>query len=370
MTLNISIFKVKKCNMMRGLLDFHNWNRIAWHVLACGLYINVNYGLNRIRLASFSYWSNVLYSALFIIAFYWFVWVLRQIGSKEYMYRGIAALVFSLFLLYQIAYFFVYRFFPDAGVELYKPGSVFNGNEFLQNYLLSFIRVFSYSLLYYIAIRNIELIKESVLDLQEKLILKDKINHYQSGFLTAQIFPHFVRNTLQVLTGKAMMRDDEESSNILLWLSSIMDYNMEQTKVVNKLVYVSKEIKYLELLTDLVRKHHENDAVVELVQEGSFSGEKIPPLTLLTFVENVFKYGTISIRSPLIIRICFDELGFSFYSRNRKKTNPKRNFSSQMGLQNVKQRLKMHLPDLHELEIREDAHYFEVMLAIRNEYEE
>jgi sensor histidine kinase YesM len=340
--------------------------KVIRHVLVWLVYIVLNYAINRIFIEEIRFLDNLLVCLIVVLFFYWFVGLFLLIYRKKFRLYGISLLLLSFFVLYHIAYAYVYGVLPLLGVSIFEEGLSFHQKEFLQNYCLLIFRALIYAFLYFLLLRYMDLSRKREQDLKEKLASTERINHYRSRFLTSQIFPHFVRNTFQSLAGGAMIRGDEETANTVFTLSSLMDYTTEQANAGNGLVYVQQELTYLKMLTDLIRRQHESEAVVELVKEGNFKGEKIPPLTLLTFIENVFKYGKISTEHPLFIHVSFEEPGFSFLCRNRKKANLENIPSSNIGLENVKQRLEIHLPDLHEFRVEESLYYFKVMLAIRS----
>lgn len=331
----------------------------TWHVLIWSVYVLLNFGLNRLFMQDIRFLDNLLVNLIFIALFYWLVWILSLIGRKEQRLWGIGLLLCSFFALYNISYFYIYRALPSVGVSIFEENLPFEQKEFLQNYYLVFFRFFIYAFLYSLFSRNRH-------NLREKMILNESRNQYRSRFLTSQIFPHFVKNTFQSLAGRAANSGDQEAVDSVFILSGLMDYTTEQAHVGDSLVYVQKEVEQLESLAELIRLQHEDKAVVELLKEGSFAGEKIPPLTLLTFLENVLKYGKISAKHPLCIQAVYQEPGFLFFCRNRKRTNMEYSSSSKIGLNNIRQRLEMHLPGLHELKVEDSQYYFNVVLAIKN----
>ena len=94
----------------------------------------------------------------------------------------------------------------------------------------------------------------------------------------------------------------------------------------------------------------------------------VPPMMLITFVENAFKYG-ISSNEPCFIRISLsqhdDTLYFevenSMFAREGKA-------SKQMGIENCRRRLSLLYPNRHRLNIgREGDNMFHVQLELKNE---
>ena len=351
---------------MKFLLKYHiSWGMVGWHVLAWSIYVAFNYSVNKVYLIDYGFLDNLLLSFILIAAFYWLVKVLLLISSKKYRILGAGLLIVTFIVLRYIAYFLIYKTLPSVGVLLFKEDVAFDNREFLQNYILVLFRIFTYSFLYFLLLRNMDLSRKKEKALQEKLAITEERNYYRSKFLTAQIFPHFVKNSFQGIVSDALRRGDEKTANTILTVSELMDYINMEVNDMNDLIYVKKELKYLDKFISMVRNQQENPAVVEYSTVGAFSGEKIPPLTLLTFIENVYKYGIINAEHPLQVQTVFDEHGFVFSCRNRKKKGLEGVHSTKIGLENIKQRLEMHLPNLYELKVEEDDFYFEIVLTLK-----
>lgn len=340
--------------------------KLSWHVLLWLIYINLNYAINRLFIKDIRFLDNLLGCLVVIVFFYSFVGILLMIYRKKSRVYGILLLLISFLILYYFSYAYIYQVLPSLGVNIFEAGLSFDQKEFLQNFYLTVLRTFIYAFLYFLGLRFIDISRKRERDLNEKLLMSEERNRYHSKFLTSQIFPHFLKNTLQTLGGKVLIRRDVESSNIIYSLSDLLAYTAHQANSDDDLVYLRKELRNLESLIGLVRQQHANPAVVLWTKEGAVAGEKIPPMILLTFVENVFKYGQISEEHPLLIHTVFDKQGFGFFCQNRKKTNSIDSSSTKIGLVNVRQRLEMHLPGMHELSVDNECHYFKVDLKIGN----
>src|SRR6187402_2924904 len=96
---------------------------------------------------------------------------------------------------------------------------------------------------------------------------------------------------------------------------------------------------------------------------------QIAPMLLIPFVENAFKHG-ISFREPSYIKTTLGvnekELFLDVTNSVHHKTenDPEKNKSG-IGLENVKQRLKLLYPKKHELIIRETGKDFFIHLTIQ-----
>jgi LytS/YehU family sensor histidine kinase len=96
---------------------------------------------------------------------------------------------------------------------------------------------------------------------------------------------------------------------------------------------------------------------------------QIAPMLLIPFVENAFKHG-ISFREPSHIKITLEikdnTLYFDVYNSKhvRQDSDPEKDKSG-IGLENVKQRLKLLYPNRHELIIRDTSREFFIHLTMQ-----
>lgn len=109
--------------------------------------------------------------------------------------------------------------------------------------------------------------------------------------LQAQINPHFMYNTLQVIGGMALQKGSPEIYTITLALSDILRYSLSFSK---ELVPLSEEIRYLESYTAIqnARFGQKIDLQVSLVPETEHC--LIPKLILQPLAENSFEHGLLN----------------------------------------------------------------------------
>jgi two-component system LytT family sensor kinase len=119
------------------------------------------------------------------------------------------------------------------------------------------------------------------------------------NFLKAQIHPHFFFNTLNNLYSLTLQKSDL-APEVVLKLSDLMSYMLYESAA--PLVPLDKEISNLENYIALERLRFGGRLCLSFEKEGlepippPGQGEpavpvRIPPLLLLTFVENSFKHG-------------------------------------------------------------------------------
>lgn len=186
------------------------------------------------------------------------------------------------------------------------------------------------------------------------------------SFLKAQINPHFLFNTLNniyslILTGSANAADS------VMKLSNIMRYVTDD--VTHDFVPLQSEIDCINDYIELQRLRIGKNSPIEFTVTGDPANKIIAPLVMMTFVENVFKYG-ISKRehSPIYIKIEVSDLNIAFVCENMVFINKgeTENPSTGIGIKNTVQRLEHLYPGKYVLNIENDNKEYKVNLTLQS----
>jgi len=184
------------------------------------------------------------------------------------------------------------------------------------------------------------------------------------SFLKAQINPHFLFNTLNNIYTLAAIKDDNAADSIMK-LSNIMRYVTDD--VIEDFVPLQSEIDCISDYIELQRLRIGKNTAVNFEVNGDIGIKKIAPLVMMTFIENVFKYG-ISKHEPsaIDIRIDIHELNISFYCKNRIfKVQNSEYQRTGIGINNTKQRLEHLYPGKHLLSISSLNNEYIVQLTLQ-----
>lgn len=181
--------------------------------------------------------------------------------------------------------------------------------------------------------------------------------------LKAQINPHFLFNTLNNIYTLVVTQDDNAAESVMK-LSNIMRYVTEDAMA--DFVPLQNEINCIGDYIELQRLRMSKNTEVNFSLNGHTSGKKIPPLVLMTFVENVFKYGISSHEKTVIsIKVDANDKDIAFFCKNRLFDNRSENQSTGVGIKNTKQRLAHLYPGRHLLNISNQDGYYTVRLSLQ-----
>jgi LytS/YehU family sensor histidine kinase len=183
--------------------------------------------------------------------------------------------------------------------------------------------------------------------------------------LRSQINPHFLFNTLNNIHS-FVYRDQDKTSYALIKLSEIMRYMLYEANADR--VLLEKEIEYVKNYIELQKLRYKDPDFVDLKIEGDISGKMIPPLLLITLVENAFKHGKKSTASPGIsisLKTINNSLTFDVVNYVYHKPEAKNEFSG-FGLKNLERRLELIYGKEYKLDISKNSEQCFVKLQINN----
>lgn len=171
--------------------------------------------------------------------------------------------------------------------------------------------------------------------------------------LKAQLNPHFLFNTLNNLYGLSVVKS-EKLPDLMLKLSDLLRYSLYETKEMQ--VPLAKEVQYLENYISLEKIRLEDTTDIQFTTTGNTSSLYIAPMLFMVFVENAFKHlgGVENNKSRVVVSLTIDQDRLVFICENTmdplgKEYEQLEQEGSGIGLQNVKKRLALQYPDMHEL---------------------
>jgi two-component system LytT family sensor kinase len=185
------------------------------------------------------------------------------------------------------------------------------------------------------------------------------------SFLKAQINPHFLFNTLNNIYTLSIT-DSEHTSDSIMKLSNIMRYVTDE--VSEDFVLLQDEINCVNDYIDLQRLRLGKKTTVDFKITGSITHQRIAPLILIPFVENMFKYGiSKQEESTLKIELITEGQTITFCCENKIFNNQAKNPERVgVGIANTKQRLEYIYPKKHLLSIDEKNNIFRVKLTLHS----
>jgi hypothetical protein len=184
------------------------------------------------------------------------------------------------------------------------------------------------------------------------------------ALLRHQVSPHFFMNTLNNIHSLIEM-DTEKAQDAVVRLSTLMRYLLYDSA--QNTIELKKEIEFINSFVSLMQLRHSDEVEVTVVIPEQIPDAKIPPMLFISLLENAFKHG---VSYPLKSYIYFElRIASTFLTCTIKNSKHKiaANYQGEysgIGLDNIKESLKLLYEDNFQLNIRDKESEFEVNLTI------
>ncbi|MBO0931882.1 sensor histidine kinase [Fibrella aquatilis] len=190
-------------------------------------------------------------------------------------------------------------------------------------------------------------------------------------FLRQQINPHFLLNAFNNIYA-LITRKDNRAADTLANLSTLMRYTLYRTG--QDFVPLTDELEFIRGYICMEQIRHTQPGVIDCQLPDVVEAMEnwlVPPLLLVTFIENAFKHGLHTVYEGGWVQIAI-ETDLTIQSRltltvtnNKSDTVPGQQTDGGIGLANVRRRLALLYPPTdYSLTISEQPDQFGVRLSI------
>ena len=201
---------------------------------------------------------------------------------------------------------------------------------------------------------------------EEKLRKDIEKEHLKTNLalLRHQVSPHFFMNTLNNIHSLIEM-DTEKAQDAIVRLSTLMRYLLYDAA--QNTIELKKEIEFIRSFISLMQLRHSDEVVVTTIIPDQIPNVTIPPMLFISLLENAFKHGvSYPLESYIHFELRFDAAALTCIIKNSKHkiaSNFQGEYSG-IGLDNIKDSLKLLYENDFTLDIRDKENEFEVNLKI------
>ena len=218
---------------------------------------------------------------------------------------------------------------------------------------------------FFLIVSGFSLSIELAIELFREILAKQEIEAHKDkaelALYKSQINPHFLFNTLNTLYALVLSRSKYTESAFMNF-SNILRYTYSQ--VGQDLVPISQEVDYIQQYVELQKLRLNRHTTVQLYTEIDQPNKRIPPMILITFVENAFKYGTSSETDcKIIIKVRLHE-GLLVFNTENTIMNERTEEETAIGIDNCQKRLELQFKDKYVLENKETEGIYYTHLTI------
>ena len=199
-------------------------------------------------------------------------------------------------------------------------------------------------------------------DDQKRLVELERQNlEQQLEYLRYQINPHFFMNTLNNIHALVDI-DPAKAQETIVELSKMMRFVLYEGDKHG--VPLSRELDFIRTYVKLMQLRYTEKVKIALTLPVDVPDKTIPPLMLISFIENAFKHGVSYQHESFVeVKVTTDGNTLLFSCRNSKaeKSNEEK---GGVGLTNVRKRLDLLYGQNYSLRIQDAADSYSVELNI------
>jgi two-component system, LytTR family, sensor kinase len=195
--------------------------------------------------------------------------------------------------------------------------------------------------------------------------LESKNLKIELDMLRSRINPHFLFNTLNNIDA-LIRKDPERASELLIKLSQEMRYMLYDSGADK--VSLTSEVDFIKDYISLQKLRVKNPNAIELQLQGNYDDIMVPPMLLIPFLENAFKYcNKLDIDKAIVFRLNVSNKELTFESSNyyEPKVRSNKIKTGGIGLNVVEKRLDLLFPNKHAFNIKDVGNQFFVSLKIQ-----
>ena len=199
-------------------------------------------------------------------------------------------------------------------------------------------------------------------DDRKRLVELEKQNlEQQLEYLRYQINPHFFMNTLNNIHALVDF-DPAKAQETIVELSKMMRFVLYEGN--KQSVPLSRELDFIRHYVTLMQLRYTDKVKITLDLPQETPDCQIPPLILVTFIENAFKHGVSYQHESFIeVRVAVEDETMHFTCRNSKADHPNEEKGG-VGLANVRKRLDLLYAENYRLSIKDRPDAYHVELSI------
>lgn len=210
---------------------------------------------------------------------------------------------------------------------------------------------------------SVSFVRELYRELLSRREIENQRDKAKLAILSAQISPHFMFNTLNSLYS-LVLGTSQKAEDAFIKFTELLKYTY--VTIEKEAVPLSDEIMYIQHYIDLQAIRLNEHTRIDWSYDADATDAMIPPMLLLTFVENCFKYGASTSRDCVVaIRLSLHDGRLDFSTENRIMKHSAE-FPSEVpvGIGNSRARLSALFPDRYSLETFRSADSFRLHLTI------
>ncbi|MDE5674805.1 MAG: histidine kinase [Muribaculaceae bacterium] len=281
-----------------------------------------------------------------------FVTVPFLFKGRLYIWLGVTMITLSVIVTYCISCIMLYTPKPS----IYDEG-IFRLFPNIQQYqqavwsLFMIVETFSFA---------VGLLTQANIQRLRSKEVEEERRKAEIALFKAQIKPHFMFNTLNSVYGLFLTGNEKALESLERFISMI---RYVHTTALCDFVALKDEVDYIRQYMAMQSLRLNELTTVKLETEVEDDELMVPPMLLITFVENCFKHGVSPVEKGYI-NVLIRERGAKMTLITENHICRVITHGEHIGIENCKRRLDLQYPGRHKLEISNNGEIYKVKLSI------
>ncbi|MCC4230401.1 histidine kinase [Zunongwangia profunda] len=330
---------------------------VFWSFLSGVMAFSYWAGSNELQLKA---WQVVLDFSVVILLSIFFTHQLKRLLNKCIQFDAIRlkhlfiSLGFLLtttvlfYLVYEVYIELIYTYVYNRTDVLEHPSQGLKNNMI---FILNYFIYFTIWTVFYVAIKGLMELNNSR---EIRLKLESNLKESQLNTLKGQINPHFMFNSLNNIRG-LMLEDVPRARNMLTSLSETLRYSLTKSNV--DAIALEDELDMVRNFIAISKIQLEDRLIFKEDIDKASLTKLIPPMIIQMLIENAIKHGISSLKEGGLIVLSTlikdSQLQIKVTNTGAIRTGHK---STQLGLENIKQRLALLYGEKATFNLQEKEH--------------
>jgi LytS/YehU family sensor histidine kinase len=156
--------------------------------------------------------------------------------------------------------------------------------------------------------------------------------------------------------------DPEQAKNTIVEPSKMMRYVLYEGN--NTMIPLQRECDFIKHYVRLMSMRYSDKVKINIDVPLQAGEGQLPPLLLITFVENAFKHGITYKKQSFIDILLYVDGGKIYFSCTNSKAEKKNGEQGGVGLANVRQRLDIIYGDRYDYDVKDTDDTYQVSLTL------
>ncbi|MGO3195330.1 hypothetical protein [Sphingobacterium sp. JB170] len=325
------------------------------HLIGWILYAYISFVYNENKYGSGA--AVFVLMPLYLLTFYSSYRGFKLITLQRKPKRGGLWLVCFCLIIIPVSFLYLRVLLPEVGIRIYDENVPLTWKEFSRDIFMGCYRIILYSVILVIVVNNARTWRLF-------RFLKIRIRRVQMGTLGHELSSHTQFDLLNKLMEK-LGQGSQQAVQYIIWLADLYRYHTIHIR--DGLAPVYSEVSQMERLAFMMNPSYFQKNNGWLILQGEMSGLMVPPMSLVSILENACKYSDLSEPDSIVFRILKIEGTLHISCRSRMGNAAKLERSLGVGNRNLKSRLKIVYGQKATFETTESNGIYHVRITIHYE---